>query len=253
MPEHRDDFYIGYKPQTTPGIARRTGAFVIALFLLAFVVGALLLAPWQNELSYGVFEFGNVRPFEGRLAATPYPVLHVEGESPSEPHLLVDFGKSGVTQELEDLDGKRVRAHGQLIYSDEGRMIELAAPPIEALSAERLDGGVERSIERVTLVGEIVDSKCFLGVMKPGEGKPHRSCAARCISGGVPPALLVKIDDGSSRLLLLTDDVGEPLGREILGLVAQPVSVTGTVAFRDGLWYLWAAPSDIQLWQGERG
>ena len=28
---------------------------------------------------------------------------------------------------------------------------------------------------------------CFLGVMKPGRSKPHRACAVRCISGGIPP------------------------------------------------------------------
>ena len=37
----------------------------------------------------------------------------------------------------------------------------------------------------VTLTGEIVDSKCFLGVMNPGNLKPHKACAIRCISGGI--------------------------------------------------------------------
>jgi hypothetical protein len=29
----------------------------------------------------------------------------------------------------------------------------------------------------MTLTGEIVDSKCYLGVMNPGQGKVHRDCA----------------------------------------------------------------------------
>ena len=48
------------------------------------------------------------------------------------------------------------------------------------------------SLGKQTFVGEIVDSKCFLGVMNPGRLTPHRACAIRCISGGVPPVLLVR-------------------------------------------------------------
>jgi hypothetical protein len=30
-----------------------------------------------------------------------------------------------------------------------------------------------------------------LGVIKPGEGAPHRNCAVRCLSGAVPPMVFV--------------------------------------------------------------
>ena len=40
------------------------------------------------------------------------------------------------------------------------------------------------------LGGEIVDSKCYLGVMNPGRSKVHRDCAARCLRGGIPPMLV---------------------------------------------------------------
>ncbi len=55
----------------------------------------------------------------------------------------------------------------------------------------------------VTLTGEIVDTKCHLGVMNPGEGKVHRDCAVRCISGGAPPVSGAD-QEGDTRLLLLT-------------------------------------------------
>jgi hypothetical protein len=87
-----------------------------------------------------------------------------------------------------------------------------------------------------SLLGEIVDSKCFLGVMKPGEGKPHRSCATRCLSGGVPPQLLVESSDGSRRLLLLAATDGSALApASFLGLVGEPVMASGTVERRAGL------------------
>ena len=63
-----------------------------------------------------------------------------------------------------------------------------------------------------TLRGEIVDIKCYLGVMKPAHGKPHRSCAARCISGGIPPVLMVKDRDGDTNyLLLVSAEFGQTL------------------------------------------
>ena len=49
--------------------------------------------------------------------------------------------------------------------------------------------------------GEIVDPKCFFGVMKPGEGKPHKDCAIRCILGGIPPVLKVTDESWQSKLL----------------------------------------------------
>jgi len=249
MPDRNDDFYIGYKPRTTPAIARRVRTAVFPILALAAVI-ALALASGQSDFSAAAFDFGNVQEFEGRLTTEPYPLLHL---ADSCPHLLVDTGKRGPSQELGELDGLRVRASGQLVHRAEGRMIELAAPAVEAVDSEPLPAGEEISFGSRTLIGEIVDTKCYLGVMKPGSGKPHRSCAARCISGGVPPALLAHGDDGTSRLFMLVGGDGGPLGPELLGIVAQPVSVTGTVTRSDGLWYMQVDVSDIRLWPGDAG
>jgi hypothetical protein len=89
------------------------------------------------------------------------------------------------------------------------------------------------SLGEQTFVGEIVDSKCFLGVMNPGQLKPHRACAVRCISGGVPPVLLLRQADGSARYLLLMSREGRPVNQDVLDLVAEPVRVTGELV-RDG-------------------
>src|SRR5437870_13626118 len=82
----------------------------------------------------------------------------------------------------------------------------------------------------VTLRGEIVDSKCYLGVMNPGSGKVHRDCAVRCISGGIPPVFATNDFNGSPAILLLTDLHQKPLPKEtFLKLVAQPVRIHGSV------------------------
>ncbi len=84
-----------------------------------------------------------------------------------------------------------------------------------------------------TVVGEIVDTKCYLGAMKPGRGKPHRACASLCIRGGIPAALLVRTADGERQLIHLVDFAGRPLGRELLDWVGQPVEVSGRLHRED--------------------
>lgn len=82
---------------------------------------------------------------------------------------------------------------------------------------------------RQTLVGEVVDSKCYLGVMNPGQLTPHRACAIRCISGGKPPILLVRQTNGVALHFLLVSSDGRPVNKEVLNMVAEPVQITGEV------------------------
>jgi hypothetical protein len=65
--------------------------------------------------------------------------------------------------------------------------------------------------------------------MNPGEGKVHRDCAARCISGGIPPALIAADRDGGVRFFLLTGRGGVPINKEVLPVVGEPVRLVGTL------------------------
>jgi hypothetical protein len=85
----------------------------------------------------------------------------------------------------------------------------------------------------VTLRGEIVDSKCFLGVMNPGERTVHRDCARLCLRGGIPPMLLVRGAQGEEALVLLVSESGAPIGEQLADIAGQPVKVRGLLA-RDG-------------------
>jgi hypothetical protein len=98
----------------------------------------------------------------------------------------------------------------------------------------------------VTLKGEIVDSKCYLGVMNPGNGKVHRDCAVRCISGGAPPAFIAQDSKGDVRVLLLTGSDGRALNREILSFVAEPLELTGRLARRGDSLFLLSEPSTFR-------
>lgn len=77
-----------------------------------------------------------------------------------------------------------------------------------------------------TISGEIVDSKCYLGAMNPGEGKPHRSCAVRCISGGIMP-LLVYTERGEEKQVVLVGKKNLSINKDVLPFVAAPVRVKG--------------------------
>jgi hypothetical protein len=88
----------------------------------------------------------------------------------------------------------------------------------------------------VNLVGELVDTKCFLGVMRPATGKVHRACAIRCLSGGIPPAILVK-SGGYDSAILLAGPENEPLQYDVM-LAGLQVRAVGTLHRENGFDYI---------------
>ena len=223
------EFYIGYAPAPPPGIRRRVRT---TLALLATLVPgiAVLLVVGQRPFPAAGFEFLQFRSFEGVLTARPYPALHFSGDSM--PWLLVGPGKMGIAAGAAPFDGMRVRLTGERIYRGSDRMLQVRPASIAAIAPAGQTPPLQ-DLGDVTLRGEIVDSKCYFGVMNPGSGKVHRDCAVRCISGGVPPALLVRDRRGAARTVLLASATGGPLREQILEFVAEPVEVPGRL-WRDG-------------------
>lgn len=241
------DFYIGYQKNAPQGLARFVRRTVVLITLLAAAIGAVLAAV-QNRFDPGVFEFGVVKSFEGVIQERPYPLLRVDpplavgGHEVSRVY-LVAFGKHGATEDVAGLDGRRVRVDGSLIYREGETMIEIVSGSAEPVEKPPTPLSAESELGTQTLRGEIVDSKCFLGVMKPGRGKPHRACATRCISGGVPPVLRVETAGGDYRHYLLVDDNGSAVNTRILDFVAEPVEITGRVFLQGDLLTLSADPA----------
>jgi hypothetical protein len=237
------EFYVGYLPKMPPGIRRRVRIAVAAMILLA-IAGAALFAASQKKFAESYFEFGKPAEFAGTIALQPFPTLSptgpaMPGESQGVPYLLVAPGKHGADALLAGWDGKQVRLRGTLIHRFEGRMIELEPASIAEAGKSPRNRGAWKDLGEATLSGEIVDTKCFLGVMNPGEGKVHRDCAARCLSGRIPPALVTTDIDGTHRILLLVGEDGKPLPKAAyLALVGQPVSIQAHAGQLDGLDYL---------------
>lgn len=228
MSERTNEFYVGYLSHAPPGLARRTRWIALGLFALAVVL-AVLLVRAQSGFGSGVFEWGVLREFRGVIEADPYPVLAVERPgSGRSRYLLSAPGKHGAGPQVAPFIGKSVAVRGTLVYRDGMTMIEVAESGVRATDSpavltpeRRVDFG------EVTLVGEIVDSKCYLGVMKPGNTKAHRDCAVRCISGGIPPVLMVRDEHGNASYFLLVGAGGESVNQAVLDLVAEPVEITG--------------------------
>jgi hypothetical protein len=199
-----------------------------------------------------VFEWGTVKTFSGVLKLQPYPHLLVPRpgatgvQASFSTYYLVAPFKFGLDREkLSAFDGKTVSLQGTLIYRGNQTMIEALADSFQAAEKQlpMLAGAEMVQLGSQTLTGEIVDSKCFLGVMNPGQLTPHRSCAIRCISGGVPPVLLVRQKDGPATYILLVSADGKPVNKQVLDLVAEPVEITGEVERQGELLILRADPA----------
>jgi hypothetical protein len=225
-----NDFYVGYVPKAPISLARFVRKVIIALALLA-VSAALALIVGQMPFANSVFEYGKVRTFEGIVEAQPYPTLFVARpgqvgeEKKYSRYLLVAPGKHGADELVAGFDGKQVRLQGQLIYRRGGVMVEVEPSSIQELNAEPVNQETARDLGTVTVSGEIVDSKCYLGVMNPGKEKVHRDCASRCLSGGIPPIFVTS--DGDEQFLLGDPD-GHAIGRDALReFIAEPITIQG--------------------------
>ncbi|MEJ2086314.1 MAG: hypothetical protein P8Y44_11650 [Acidobacteriota bacterium] len=232
-----EEFYVGYQAQMPGGIARHTRLVVVVL-LFAAIVTAVAVVVLEKPFEPGVFEFGVVKSFEGVVEVAPVPTLLVttrEGgmhRSAEDRYLLVSPGKHSAVPLVDDFDGHSVHLEGSLIVRDESKMIEIKPGTVRPITAEATPGVTlsdSTPVGRGVITGEIVDSKCFLGVMKPGREKTHRSCAARCIAGGVPPLLATTTVDGEEIFYLLLDSEGRAVNDRILDYVAEPVAIRGEI------------------------
>lgn len=217
----RDDFYVGYLP--LPATHRRRLRMVLpAIALMA--AGVAVLVGWVQR-DPGAAEWREeTETVRGTLVTDPYPlVLTEEGRVV----LLVDQGKQGARERAAGLSGRSVAATGRVLTRDGRTVLELVHGR-EAIQAGDAEAGAAPpqvlAPERVTLVGEIVDSKCYHGAMKPGDGKTHKACATLCISNGIPAMFI----DETGRAYLFSTG-GTLLDDDSLSKVGERVEVTGEV------------------------
>jgi hypothetical protein len=232
------ELYVGYLDPAPPVHARHLRRVAVTLFAVGPALFAVL-AVAQNPVPSGFFEYGQSRAFEGVLHESPLPYLdvkHPDLPGGSTGFLLVGPGKHGLPAVARGRSGQRARFRGTLIHRQGMTMVEVDPPSFEVLGPADPDTNESRvvSLGPVSLVGELVDTKCYLGVMRPATGKVHRACAVRCLSGGVPPGLLVTDSESRSSVFLLAGPLGGTLDLDPQ-LAARRLAVRGLLELHDGL------------------
>jgi len=231
MKDSPPPFFIGWEDRPVP----RFTVGIVILALLAATAIAGLLAAWQSQIGSATWDFA-ITEHRGILLSHPAPILlETNAAGGHELRFLVKPNKFGFTkEELATLHLKEVTLQGSLLENGSRSMLEVTPETITILNQPASQHAPTPQLHPplpITLRGEIIDSKCYLGAMNPGERKTHRACAIHCLRGGIPAAFLARDLAGSEAVLLLTDPNGAPLNQTILDFVAEPVEATGTVSF----------------------
>lgn len=234
----QSEFYVGYLPNAPASYTKKVRLFVLVL-LLAIPLIALLLVQFQRGFISSTYDYANLSELTGALITDPFPALQVKindahGNEILQTIPLVAFGKKGVQEELasKGLDVSSpsldISVVGNLIFYDGKTLMEVKEWGESAENSNSLEA--PKVIQsNVSVTGEILDAKCFFGVMKPAYGKPHRSCAARCLSGGISPVLSIHDPSGQQHYYLITGPDHLPINAYLLPSVAQIVTLQGTI------------------------
>ncbi len=221
----KDDFYIGYLPKAPQSLKARLRIVVTILFV-GLIVLSFFTGTNQFAFDKTSFDYGQFTTLKGSVTLDPVPRLilnkgdDTKNRQVLQSILLVNFGKSGVHVMFESLQHKlekplesyEFELQGTLIYGEGKTVFELTEESESIISyqlrSDEIPTETKISFGEVELRGEILDAKCYFGVMKPGYGKVHRSCAIRCISGGIAPVLMARDKDGNKQYILVTDNNG---------------------------------------------
>ena len=229
----KNDFFIGWSGDT-PDLDRRFFIRAGTALVTATVATAGAVAYTQNRPGNGTWKMGEIREWRGIATSNPYGMLRtLDLDGTPRTALLACQGKCGVSAKIGALADKPVVVKGSLIQRGRHAMIAV----VDGIDWITEDTGADVSalafpalqpLGQVTLQGEILDTKCWFGAMSPSSGKVHKSCAALCIRGGLPPAFYVK-DLKDQKALMIMTYRGQAHTKALLEYVADPVEITATV------------------------
>ncbi len=260
-------FFIGWSGNNLKQLFAIPKLFAFAFSALVLIT-AFIFASQQKRLSAFKIDYENVIKIEGWLSNKPVPMLTIvdgkdgNGSPIFKSILLVDAFKKGANETVQKaLAGaatKYVKLTGYLsnkviscgiktdslhdcesIYTQcitgttQFPLMEIengifsfkaAKAPIELSTIQ-----AKNSIDTI-INGEIIDPKCYFGAMNPGQGKPHLSCAVRCISGGIMPVLKYE-KNGVEHYAILLSNNGEAINKEVIKFIGIPIVVAGKKEF----------------------
>ena len=240
------EFYVSYIEGSLGNQTKKTIKKFAFLAIFMIVGGALIFSFSQKPFKNSTFELATATKIIGVFHENPYPMLRVQvAKNTFKNVLLLGFGKSSanpflekIQEEIPDLNGKKLSIEGNLIYYNGKTLIQITdEEKVRLVDNSQTILSLKEEISSMTLQGEIIDPKCYFGVMKPGKGKIHRSCAVRCISGGIPPVFATTDGNNVAKYFLLTDLEGNPINNQVLSHVGKPSDITGMVE-KMGDWYV---------------
>lgn len=241
-----DEFYVSYIDGSLGTKTQQTLKRFVFIAIGIIILASLVFSFTQNTFKNSTFELTSATKITGTFHENPYPMLRVEvAKNTFKNILLLGFGKSSANpfleklqNEVKDLNGKILSIEGNLIYYNGKTLIQITDDEKVVLeSTSKITIPEKKTISKMTLQGEIIDPKCYFGVMKPGKGKIHRSCAVRCISGGIPPVLATTDKNNITEYFLITDMNGNAIHEDILPFIGKPSEIKGIVE-KMGDWYL---------------
>ena len=240
-------FFVGYLPM--PAALKKFYWPLVVLLIVACGLAGYWLAARQSPTGPAVWNNDAPVAVGGVLTLTPYPTLHrLDPDRPGrvESVLLVYQGKHSAGRFSAAFDRQAVVVEGYEIRRGGWQMLEIVAenPIREATSAEPVNVDeitpllALQPLGEISLSGEIADSKCFLGVMRPGAGKIHKACAEVCLLGGIPP-LLVAADAGGQKYgYLVARADGSSAAETLAQYAADPVRISGQLQQQGDLLYI---------------
>lgn len=238
----QDEFYIGWQDDAPAGFGKSARTFFIMVLIVSIAFVAFFT---KTEVGFvdNYFDYGNLTEVKGQLVMEPVPAVLTQENGTIKTIPLVGFGKFGAGSVLEefniqlkgDLSSYEVTIRGTYFEYQDKRWMELTEGEKSLISfkpASRPNRQITNQ-GNVTLSGEIVDPKCFFGVMNPAAKAVHRSCARRCISGGIVPVLAIRENGKFVDYYLLEDAESNNLFKDILPYVGLPITISGSVTQYD--------------------
>jgi hypothetical protein len=244
-------FYIGWQPKVADAYRRFGRVLIITLVVVCSIIAWFIVSN-QRGFSSGIYERNHETELEGVLQLNPFPALKtfygkdIYGNPVVKTIPIVNFGKFGADPIIEKISSKHnnelralwVRVKGKLEYNHGAALLELSrkeksiedVSPISKEQKKLIGASRTQELGSVTLHGQIVDPKCYFGVMKPAEGKPHSDCAIRCIAGGIQPVFVIRNEKGEETFFILRGEYGEPINEKILCNIGVPVELHGKLS-----------------------
>ncbi|MEM8637435.1 MAG: hypothetical protein AAGG51_01260 [Cyanobacteria bacterium P01_G01_bin.54] len=252
-PQPKDDFYNQYLP-----MPRSVTTFLlkfVPLLIAGVLIFGFVLPLVHDQYNKGAFAGGV--SYTGYVVANPAPHLIVprpgntESGSDYSYYLLAATNKAGPPDNIMDFVDQWVNIEGVVAVARNQLTLLAVSKRAPVMAAEapegfelNLDG---KSLGEFSLEGEIIDSKCYSGVMKPGQTKTHRGCAIRCIAGGVPATFISHNEQGDPLYFVLSDLEGKSVRSRILNHVGDALRITGEVVQFGDAFVLKADPKEYKV------